>query len=57
MIEDRDTRPIGRRAVDEGRRATGCTSVASSVMRANSFRVARPREVGFDNFELVAYRV
>jgi hypothetical protein len=24
MIEDRDTRPIGRRAVDEGRRATGC---------------------------------
>jgi hypothetical protein len=25
MIEDRDTRPIGRRVVDEGRRATGCT--------------------------------
>jgi hypothetical protein len=27
MIEDRDTRPIGRRAVDEGRRATGCTGL------------------------------
>ena len=27
MIEDRDTRPIGRHAVDEGRRATGCTGL------------------------------
>jgi hypothetical protein len=46
-----------KQCLDPGQERAAVVSVASSVMRAKSFRVASPREVGFDNFELVAYRV